>query len=125
MQRITRWIASSPKFRLAVTLIGGVFPGILGNVYASQIAPDGLIVWSSLVSVPAFWPLLISVSLWLFLNLGFLGYDEDVARFKDDDYCLAYVRKMHIEAHARQVREAPDKASLTDAKALLKALNIK
>lgn len=115
----------SPKFRLAVTLIGGVIPGILGNVYASQIAPNGLIDWSSLVSVPAFWPLLISFSLWLLLNLGFLGYDEDVARFKDNGYCLAYVRKMHLEAYARQVREAPENASLTDAKALLKALNIK
>lgn len=124
MNKLVNWIASWPRFRLAVTLVGGLFPGIFGNIYAAQIAPNGTINWSSLASVSSFWPLLISFLLWLILNIGFLGYDEDIARFADDAHCFAYVRKTRLEAYARVVKDDPAQAALIDAKALLKELNI-
>lgn len=125
MNKLVNLIASSPRLRLAVTLVGGFIPGIFGNIYAAQIAPSGTTInWSSMASVSSFWPLLISFFLWLILNLGFLGYDEDIARFADDAHCFAYVRKTRLEAYARAVKEDPAQAALIDAKALLKELKI-
>jgi hypothetical protein len=123
MKRIAAWIASFPRFRLAVNLAGSVVLGILCNVYATQIAPDGKIKWSSLATVSVFWPVLLTLIAWFWLNLGFLNYDQDVARFADDAHCLAYVRKVRLEAYARQVQENPFSETV-DARELLKELKI-
>lgn len=88
-----------------INLAGGVVLGILGNVYAAEIAPSGVICWSSLTTVRLFWPVVLVSVFWIWLNVGFLNYDQDIAKFADDAHCLAYVRKARLEAYARQIKD--------------------
>ena len=57
------------------------------------------------------------------MNLIFLRHDENVQRFADDQYCLAFVRSTNLEAYALEVKADPGKAR--DARIVLKELMVK
>jgi hypothetical protein len=94
-------IANSPRWRLAVTIVGTLIVSIVSAIYAIQIAPNGVIAWSKLTRVSSFWPLIIAALIWLAINLTFLGFDEAIQRFADDEYCVAFVRATNLQAYAR------------------------
>src|SRR6266700_4028529 len=65
-------IAKSPRWRLTVTIIGTILVGILSGLYASELAPNGVIVWSNWAKVSSFWPLIIVGLAWLLIQISFL-----------------------------------------------------
>ena len=113
----------SPKFRLGATIIGTIVVSIVANIYAFQIAPNGVIAWSKLTQVSAFWPLVVIVVIWLYTNIAFLRHDQNIQRFADDDYCVAFVRYTNLEAYAQEVKADPTK--VRDARIVLKELKVK
>lgn len=87
-------IAESPRWRLTVTIIGTILVGILSGLYAIELAPNGVIVWSNWAKVSSFWPLIIVGLAWLLIQISFLRYEEArervIERFADDVYCRGH-----------------------------------
>lgn len=118
-------IAKSPRLRLAATLVMTVLIGILSSVLASQIMPNGKLDWSLLPEVSSFWILIVIASMWLYIQVRFLNYDESVLNFLDDNHCIEHIRKTKLEGLARLIQTSPEKAELVDAKMWLKNLEVK
>lgn len=118
-------IASSPRLRLAVTLLLTIAIGVLSSIFASQVTPNGALDWSLATKVSSFWWLLGSAVCWLRVHLAFLDYDENILLFADDQHCIAHIRKTKLEGLAALVKSDPEKASLVDAKTVLKNLEVK
>lgn len=116
-------VARSPRSRLAVTIIGTVVVGVLTGVYAIQIAPNGVIAWSKLIQVSSFWPLVIVTAIWFLIHFAFLGRDQAIERFADDQHCVAFVRFTNLEAYARRVKADPTQARV--ARVVLEELGVK
>ena len=120
-------IATSPRWRLVVTIIGTVVVGVLSGVYAIQIGPNGVIAWLKLAQVSSFWPLFIVALVWLLIHLAFLGRDQArdraMERFADDQHSLAFVRRANLEAYAKRVKADP--AQVRVARGVLEELGVK
>jgi hypothetical protein len=108
-----------------VTLALTIVIGVLSSVLAAQVMPDGKLDWSLLTKVSSFWILLIVSACWIFVHVRFLGFDESVQNFADDEHCLAYIRKAKLEGLAQLIKNNPKRAELVDAKKLLKNLDVK
>ena len=123
--KFAQTIAGSPAARFSVSLLSTIVLGVLGNVYASQIMPSTGFTYGLLVTVPSFWILLPLTVIWLYFNYAFFQYDGDLALFKDDAHCLAFVRKMKLDALAATLKKDPSKANLTDMNSILEELRVK
>jgi hypothetical protein len=119
------YIAKSPRFRLSVTLALTVIIGLLSSILASQIMPGGILNWSLLPKVTSFWLLTVASAVWIYIHVVFLNYDENVMRFKDDQHCIAFIRKAKLEGLVALIHKNPEQASLVDAKIFLKNLGVK
>lgn len=119
------FIAQSPRIRLSVTLSLTIVIGVLSSILASQIMPLGVLHWSLLLKVSSFWLLVFVSAIWIYIHVVFLNYDENVMRFKDDQHCIAYIRKTKLEGLAALIRKNPEQASLVDAKTFLNDLGVK
>jgi hypothetical protein len=111
--------------RLAVTLLLTIAIGVLSSIFATQVTPNGVLDWSLATKVSSFWWLLCSSALWVAVHLKFLNHDESILLFADDQHCIAHIRKTKLEGLAALVKIDPEKASLVDAKTVLKNLEIK
>ncbi|MBU2641620.1 MAG: hypothetical protein KJ889_07445 [Gammaproteobacteria bacterium] len=118
-------IAGSPRLRLAITLLLTIAIGVLSSIFATQVTPNGTLDWSLATKVSSFWWLLGSAACWLGVHLVFLNHDENLLRYADDQHCIAHIRKTKLEGLAALVRSDPEKASLVDAKTVLKNLEVK
>lgn len=118
-------IASSPRLRLVVTLLLTIAIGVLSSIFATQVTPNGTLDWSLATKVSSFWWLLGSSAVWVVVHLVFLNHDENVLLFADDQHCIAHIRKTKLEGLAALVKSDPEKASLVDAKTVLKNLEVK
>jgi hypothetical protein len=92
-----------------------------------ELAPKGVIIWSNWAKVSSFWPLVVVGLVWLLLQISFLRYEEAreraIERFKDDEYCRAYVRRTYLEAYAISAKINP--TSARPAREVLKELGLK
>ena len=118
-------IASSPRLRLAATLLLTIAIGVMSSIFATQITPEGILDWSLATKVSSFWWLMGSAVCWLIVHLAFLKCDENVLLFADDRHCIAHIRKTQLEGLAALVKSNPERASLVDAKTFLKNLGVK
>ena len=120
-------VEASPRWRLTITTGGTILVGILSGLYANELAPKGVVAWSSWATVSSFWPLVILGLLWLLTQISFLRYDEAreraIERFADDVYCRGYVRRTNLEAYAISVKNDPTLAR--PAREVLKELGVK
>lgn len=118
-------IAEKPRLRLGINLVLTIMIGVMSSILASQIMPDGELTWSLLTHVISFWILLPLAVLWFWIQCVFLGYDEDVAKFADDVYCKAHMRKSQLEGIAKVIQSDPSQVHLIDSKDLFKKMGIK
>lgn len=118
-------IAGSPRLRLVVTLLLTIAIGVLSSIFATQVTPNGNLDWSLSTKASSFWWLFGSAVCWIGVHLAFLNHDENILLFADDQHCIAHIRKTKLEGLAALVKTNPEKASLVDAKTVLKNLEIK
>lgn len=118
-------IVSSPRLRLAVTLLLTIAIGVLSSIFATQVTPNGALDWSLATKVSSFWWLLGGSTFWVFVHIVFLEHDENILLFADDQHCIAHIRKTKLEGLAALVKSDPEKASLVDAKTVLQDLKVK
>jgi hypothetical protein len=97
----------------------------MSSIFATQVTPNGVLDWSLTLKVSSFWWLVGGAVCWLGVHLFFLSYDESVLLFADDLHCIAHIRKTKLEGLAALVKTDPEKASLVDAKTILKNLEVK
>jgi len=125
---VIRWIkrlAEIPVARLLASLITTLTAGVLASAFVVDITVDGKIHWAETSSSRTFYLLVAFVVVWLALQLVFLDHDRDVVKFADDEHCLAYARKMQLEAVAADLKSNPSHAVTIDLTAMMKQLKIK
>jgi hypothetical protein len=107
-------IAGKPKLRLGLNLFLTISIGLTSSIVASQIMPDGNLTWSLLTDVMSFKILLVLGVLWFLIQCKLLDYDENVLKFADDQHCLAYIRKAHLDAMVKVIQKDPNQAQLME-----------
>ena len=125
MGSVIQSIARRPRARLVITNVFTLLIAILTSSYVNVITLAGKLQWKLSPTLPVFWGLLATLGFWIYLQSAFLGHDENVSRFEDDAYCLAYIRQQHLEALAERLRKNPSGPGLSDIDTLTKALKIK
>jgi hypothetical protein len=95
---IRRYILDSPLLKTASFAIGTVLTGILSGTFVSEITRNGEIVWSSFYTATSFYALIIIIAMIFVYYRELYLYDRDILRFKDNEFCLAYVRSQCLPA---------------------------
>ena len=95
---IRRKILDSPAAKTAAFVVGTILTGILCGTFVTEITRDGELKWRLFYQSPSFYALcVIGVILFLYNREVFL-YDRDILRFKDMEFCAAYIRSKCLPA---------------------------
>lgn len=118
-------VMSSPRVRLAITLLLTILIGVFSSLLATEIAPGGEVNFKLVNDAVSFWVLLLLSGTWVYIHVAFLKHDENILKFTDDAHCIGYIRKTKLDAFAALVKNDPQQANLINATDLLKELKVK
>lgn len=113
-----KYINESPKLRLLLTLALTILIGVFSSLFATEIAPEGILIWSLYSQAFSFWVLITLSIIWLYLHVNFMRNDSDILRFADDEYCKAHIRKTDLEAYSALSKRTPESLNSVDISVL-------
>lgn len=106
---IRRYILDSPTIKTAGFVVGTIVTGVLCGTFVSEITHENKLQWSLFYSSRSFYGLLVIGVALFFYNREVYLYDRDIMRFKDTEFCIAYIRSKCLPA-AVQMYEAKIRA---------------
>ena len=82
----------SPEWKATLSIVLSIVTGILSGPFVTEITVDGRLLWRSFYKAHSFY-LLVVLSILIFIYNRFLYLREkDIEKFRDAEYCLAYMR---------------------------------
>lgn len=102
---IRKRAVESPGLR---TFFGGVIPiaaGVLSGVFTYEITTAAGIDWLLFYKVKSFYVLLVLSALIYWYNREIYLYEQEISRFLDADYCVAYMRSKCLPEAAERYKE--------------------
>ena len=98
-------ISKSVLFRTMVGIFSIIIFSILSGAFISEITINGILEWGFFYKARSFYFLLASCVLMYFYFRFQLERDESIEKFKDDEYCKAYMRKQCLPEMAKKANE--------------------
>jgi hypothetical protein len=98
-------ILKSVLFRTVVGIFSIIIFSILSGAFIAEITIDGTLRWNLFYKTKSFYFLIASCFLMYFYFRFQLEKDESIEKFKDDDYCKAYMRKQCLPEMAKKANE--------------------
>ncbi len=118
-------LQTSPLFKTFVGVFSIVIFGILSGAFIAEITINGKIEWGSFYKATSFYLLLFCCLLMYFYFRLQFNFEESIEKFKDDEYCKAYMRKQCLPEMAKKtnklIKKGRDKNQLKD---LMSDLNL-
>jgi hypothetical protein len=102
---IRQYLMESPGIR---TLFSAVFPivaGVLSGTFIFEITTSTGLAWKLFYGTSSFYALcVLSLVIYLY-NRELYLYEQEISRFRDVDYCVAYVRSKCLPEAAERYKE--------------------
>jgi hypothetical protein len=117
-------IIGNPRRRAILNTILTVLIGVSSSILATQVMPNGKFNLALLTHVSGFWILLFLTILWIWVQISFLDYDENILNFADDSHCIAYARKAQLEGLAQTIKKDPSQFNLIKLTDFMKDLEV-
>lgn len=95
----------SPFLKTLVGIFSIVVFSVLSGAFVAEITVEGKVQWFLFYKTASFY-LLVLCSFLMYLYYKFqLDIDVSVEKFKDDDYCKAYMRKQCLPELAKKTND--------------------
>jgi len=110
-------IAKSPAIKTIIFCISTIISGVISGIFVYEITSSGKIDWHSFYKVRSFRFILAWLLIVYFYNLFLYRKESNILKFKDDDFCKAYIRSQclpEIAAKYKDVIKSGDISSLKD-----------
>lgn len=114
----------NPRGRAILSTILTVLIGVSSSILASQMMPNGTFKFGLLTHVWGFWVLLLLTIVWIWVQISFLNYEENILNFADDSHCIAYARKAQLEGLAQTIKKDPSQFNLIKLTDFMKDLEV-
>jgi len=123
MARFKAYILTSPEWKTFFSVVFPIAIGVISGAYVNEITtPDG-VKWMRSWNLPTFYLLIAATALMVVFHRTLYLHDISIDKFRDDQFCLAYVRSKCLPEAAERYREmirSGDGGQLKQAMAELK-----
>jgi hypothetical protein len=106
----------SPLIRTIIDVLATTIISFFTGLLTFDITKDGEIIWTDLYRSWSCYILILSISLYCIYTKLTYDIDKDIQKFKDDDFCRAYVRSKCIPALANKYSDMIKNGNLDDLK---------
>ena len=107
-------LETSPLVKTIIGIFSLIIFSVLSGAFVTELTHDGSIVWSDFYKAKSFYGLVLGAVLMYFYFRLQLGPDETVDKFRDDEYCKAYMRKQCLPELAKKINTSLKKAGDAD-----------
>jgi len=98
-------ILKSALFKTVIGIFSIIIFSILSGAFITEITINGVLKWNFFYKTKSFYFLVIACILMYFYFRLQLDKDESIEKFKDDEYCKAYIRKECLPEVAKKANE--------------------
>lgn len=111
-------LLKSPLFKTLVGIFSIIVFSILSGAFITEITINGKLDWYLFYKTKSFYLLVVSC-LFMYLYFKFqLSSEHSIEKFKDDEYCKAYMRQQCLPEMAKKanrlIKEGKGKSRLKD-----------
>jgi len=106
VRQLWRLVLVSPEWKLGLSLLWTVGSGVLASALVVEISTPRGLQWSRVPSAPSFYALVGLAVIVFFYSRAVYQHETTVERFRDDDYCKAYMRSQCLPEAAERYRKA-------------------
>lgn len=104
--RLIDYIAKSPLIKTLIFAISTIISGVLAAAFIFEISPLGKINWALSYRVTSFYLIIFWVIIIAIYNYLVFKKETDILKFKDEEYCMAYIRSQCLPEIASKYRES-------------------
>ena len=79
--------------------------GIFSGTFTIEIANGSQLIWESFFKTVSFYVLVFLIIIYAIYKRFLVSSDNDISKFKDEDYCLAYARSQMLPEAAKKAVE--------------------
>ena len=95
----------SPGWKTTFSILSMVITGVLSGAFIAEITiPSGL-EWALFYKSKSFYGLMFISSVLYFYNKGLYKREHEIAKFIDNEYCVAYIRSQCLPEAAERYKE--------------------
>ncbi len=116
LSRFTNFIITSPLIKTIIFVFSTIVSGILAAAFIFEISPSGKINWTLYYRVSSFYLIIFWVILIAVYNYIIYKREIDILRFKDEEYCIAYIRSQCLPEIASKYRELVKSGNMRELK---------
>lgn len=99
-------ILESPGLKTFFASIIPILTGVMSALFIMEISTPEGIEWQSFYKAFSFYVLLILVLVVYSYNKAIYLYEKSIARFMDNDYCIAYMRSQCLPEAAEKYKQS-------------------
>lgn len=115
-------VYSSPGLKTVVSTLLSVAVGIFSNTFVTEIASGERVAWESFYRSLSFYLLSLCVALTLLFHRWLYSFENDVQKFQDADFCLAYARSRLLPEQIERSRQKIKEGDLGEFQAAMKEI---
>lgn len=105
MNKIKTLILSSILAQAIVDASLTTMIGIFSGTFTIEIANGSQLIWESFFKTVSFYVLVFLIIIYAIYKRFLVSSDNDISKFKDEDYCLAYARSQMLPEAAKKAVE--------------------
>lgn len=114
-----------PRLRLLITTLVTTLLSVITSVMATQIAPNGELEFSKVMTSSSSIYTAAVALLWLLVQVAYLRSDESLLAYAKDEVVLARMRQTVLSAYADLLKLDPRIALTMDVNAVLDQMRVK
>lgn len=104
--RLIDYIVRSPLIKTFIFVISTIISGVLSAAFIFEISPLGKINWVLSYRVVSFYLIIFWVIIITIYNYLVCKKEIDILKFKDEEYCMAYIRSQCLPEIASKYKES-------------------
>lgn len=116
LSRLFDYIAKSPLIKTLVFGISTIVSSILAGLFVYEITMNGIVEWETFYKAKSFIGILIWLLFVCLYNSFLYEREMDILKFKDENYCKAYIRSQCLPEVAARYRNLVRSGNTSDLK---------
>jgi hypothetical protein len=105
MERFKAYIFSSPGWKTFFSVVFPIAIGVISGAYVNEITTSDGVKWARSWSSTSFYLLIAAAIIMVIFHRAVYLHETSVDKFRDDQFCMAYVRSKCLPEAAERYRE--------------------
>lgn len=121
-ESIFGYIYKSPAFKTWAFVLSVILSNILGGAFLMEIFIKGVIRWDMFYLTKSFYLIIIwGIVVYVYNRYAYI-YEMDIIKFKDNEYCSAYIRSQCLPELAKKYNESIKNGQMSELRNIMQAV---